>query len=188
MARQRRLMRSEHRGAQSANRLGYQKKIKRASRLSALAGSEEGLLSAIPARFKEMQMSEMIPQARGNTSRKVVTDAATARAIAKGRKKVRKFDTKGKPVKKAKAAKSAKPKATRGDGPSGRVAEILKLASRAQGVSREELNKLTKWKGAPWRWLFSNPRKNGYADRWGYRLRVEEGKAGEARYCVTAKR
>jgi hypothetical protein len=86
---------------------------------------------------------------------------------------------------KKKAAKTKK--ATRGDGPSGRVADILKLASRPKGVSREELNALTKWKGAPWKWLFKNPKGNGYCDRWGYHLRIAEDKDGETRYCVTMR-
>lgn len=47
------------------------------------------------------------------------------------------------------------------------VVEILKLASRPNGVSPRELNTLTTWKGAPWKWLFSNPKGNGYCDRWG---------------------
>ena len=88
-----------------------------------------------------------------------------------------------KPTKKAKASKPRQ----RGEGPSGRVVEILKLASRTNGVSREELNALTKWSGAPWKWLFMNPKGTGYCDRWGYTLRVIEGKEGETRY-VTTKR
>ena len=56
--------------------------------------------------------------------------------------------------------------------PKGMVVEILKLASRKDGVSPAELNKLTEWKGAPWKWLFSNPKGNGYCDRWGYKFKV----------------
>jgi hypothetical protein len=103
-----------------------------------------------------------------------------------------------KPTKSAKPAKTAKPgkkkakatkqkKATRGDGPRGMVVDILKLASRSNGVSREELNTLTKWSGAPWKWLFKNPKGTGYCDRWGYTLRIAEGKDGETRYCVTKR-
>jgi nucleotide-binding universal stress UspA family protein len=55
---------------------------------------------------------------------------------------------------KAKPAKESKPKS-----PRGMVVEILKLASRAKGVSPAELNELTKWKGAPWKWLFANPKR-----------------------------
>lgn len=66
------------------------------------------------------------------------------------------------------------------------VLKILALTSRKDGVSPAELNKLTKWKGAPWKWLFSNPKKNGYADRWGYTFRVTKSAEGETRYSVRA--
>jgi hypothetical protein len=72
---------------------------------------------------------------------------------------------KGKPAKNA--APVAKTKA-----PRGMVVNILKHASRPKGVTPDELNTLTKWKGAPWKWLFSNPKKNGYCDRWYYKLTV----------------
>jgi hypothetical protein len=49
---------------------------------------------------------------------------------------------------------------------------ILKLASRAKGVTPAELNKLTEWKGAPWKWLFSNAKGTSYCDRWGYKVKV----------------
>jgi hypothetical protein len=39
-------------------------------------------------------------------------------------------------------------------------------------VSPQKLNELTEWRGAPWKWLFSNPKKTGYADRWGYKFTV----------------
>ena len=52
------------------------------------------------------------------------------------------------------------------------VVQILKLASRPKGVTPDELNKLTRWRGAPWKWLFSNPKKNGYCDRWNYKLTI----------------
>jgi hypothetical protein len=121
-------------------------------------------------------------------------DAATATAIAKSRKRVRKFDAKGKeqpskstkPKAKAKKTKAAKT-AKRGDGPSGKVVDILKLASRPNGASREELNTLTEWSGAPWKWLFKNPKGTGYCDRHGYTLRTIEGKDGEVRYCTTKR-
>jgi hypothetical protein len=79
----------------------------------------------------------------------------------------------GKAKAKVKGAKAkAEPKTTRGKHPSGMVEAILKLASRAKGVSPAELNELTKWKGAPWKWLFKNPKGNGYCDRWGYSFEV----------------
>src|SRR5262245_23926569 len=88
------------------------------------------------------------------------------------------------PAKAAKAKPAAKPKAERK--PKGMVVKILALASRKDGVSPAELNKLTTWKGAPWKWLFSNPKGNGYCDRWGYKFKVVNDD-GETRYCVTAK-
>jgi hypothetical protein len=71
--------------------------------------------------------------------------------------------------------------------PTGKVARILKLASRPNGASRAELNKLTGWRGAPWRWLFTNPKRTGYADRWNYKFSVIEGEDGEVRYHVAKK-
>jgi len=94
-----------------------------------------------------------------------------------------------KPKKSAKAkakAKTAKPAAKAERKPRGMVVKILALASRKGGVSPAELNKLTKWTGAPWKWLFSNPKGNGYADRWGYKFKVAQVD-GETRYCVTPK-
>jgi hypothetical protein len=108
---------------------------------------------------------------------------------------LRHFDAKGKEqqpskstkrkakTKKTKAAKTAK----RGYGPSGKVVDILKLTSRPNGVSRQELIDLTKWQGAPWKWLLKNPKGTGYCDRHGYTLRTIEGKDGEVRYCTTKR-
>jgi len=89
---------------------------------------------------------------------------------------------------KGKTPKAGKPKGERkAKGPSEKVAEALKLAGRPNGASRAELDTAMGWKpgSAPWKWLFSNPKKNGYCDRWGYRLEVLEGKSGEARYKVS---
>lgn len=83
----------------------------------------------------------------------------------------------------AKTAKSTAPKAPKA--PRGFVVDILRLSCRPSGVSRDELNDLTKWKGAPWKWLFKNPKKTGYCDRWGYTLKITEGKDGEVRYHTT---
>jgi len=141
-------------------------------------------------------------------------DGASAAAIKKSRRKPVKFDQNGKPQqqkprplivqaglvdppskKKPKAkpaakpaskktkAKTAKPKAKAKET---MVAEILRLASRPSGVSREELNEATGWKGAPWKWLFSNPKKNGFCDRHGYRLKIIEAEDG-VRYRVTKR-
>lgn len=96
-----------------------------------------------------------------------------------------------KTAKKATAKSASKAKANGKDkapkSPKGMVVEILKLASRTNGASREELNNLTEWKGAPWKWLFKNPKNNGYCDRWGYKLAILEGKNGETRYKVEKK-
>jgi hypothetical protein len=67
------------------------------------------------------------------------------------------------------------------------VVEILKLASRAKGVSPAELNELIKWKGAPWKWLFAKPKKTGYSDRWGYKLTVLNPENGGVRYQVVKR-
>ena len=65
----------------------------------------------------------------------------------------------------------------------------MKLAARTKGVSPTELNELTKWKGAPWKWLFSNPKGNGYCDRFGYKfwITTEEDNARAVRYHVEKK-
>jgi hypothetical protein len=90
---------------------------------------------------------------------------------------------------KPKAAKVAKASKTGGKktatGPSGKAAECLALAARKGGVSPAELNELTKWKGAPWKWLFENPKGNGWCQRWGYSLEVLKGDDGVTRYKVT---
>ena len=82
-------------------------------------------------------------------------------------------------------SKAAGPKKARPDGktPSPITADILKLASRKNGVSPQELNDLTQWKGAPWRWNFTNPKGKGYCDRFGYSFEVAKVD-GETRYKV----
>ena len=96
---------------------------------------------------------------------------------------------KAKAVKKPAAKKvAAKKAATKRDGdkPSGMTAELVKLALRASGVTPAQLNEHSKWKGAPWKWFFSNPKKTGVADRFGYKLKVErDGRA--VTYFLTAK-
>lgn len=95
------------------------------------------------------------------TNTKTKTNRAAKRAAASTERR--------KPTAKAKAAA----RTPRGDAkPKGMVVEILKLSCRAKGVTPEELNALTKWKGAPWKWLFKNPKKTGYCDRWGYTFEV----------------
>jgi len=65
------------------------------------------------------------------------------------------------------------------------VAAILKLASRKNGATREELNALTGWSGAPWKWLFANPKGTGYANRHGYHFEVIQRTSGEIAYKVS---
>jgi len=43
-----------------------------------------------------------------------------------------------------------------------------------QGGVSPELNEVSGWKGAPWRWTFSNRLGTGWADRRGYKLVVEK--------------
>ncbi len=93
-------------------------------------------------------------------------------------------------AKSAKPTKSGKPRADRkASGPSGLVADCLKLAARSRGdrrlgVDATELNETTKWTGAPWKWLFHNPKNTGWCQRWGYDLTVFTGADGEKRYFV----
>ncbi|WP_208821399.1 hypothetical protein [Bradyrhizobium neotropicale] len=140
-------------------------------------------------------------QALANEQGKPVTlrDPVTDKLLGKAKPaKKAPVKAKGKPAKKAAkkpaakakpAAKSkpvAAPKTPKTKAPRGMVVEILKLASRAKGVSPAELNELTEWKGAPWKWLFSNPKKNGYCDRWGYKFTVLQTDDG-VRYQVVKK-
>lgn len=92
-----------------------------------------------------------------------------------------------------KARKPVAQRSTR-EGPTGITADILKLASRTNGASAEELNALTAeksstghaWKGTPWKWSFENPKGNGWCQRWGYSLALlDDKKTGVRRYKVT---
>lgn len=81
----------------------------------------------------------------------------------------------------------AAPKKTGGrkaDAPTGMTAKVVELAARPNGATRAELNELTQWKGAPWKWFFSNPKGTGVCDRFGYGFEVrKEGRT--AHYHVT---
>src|SRR5579862_759300 len=119
------------------------------------------------AQPKESTVSKTNLKTRENrTVKKTATKTATKRPNANARTKVK---------------ADAKPKQ-----PKGMVVEILKLSSRENGVSPAQLNELTKWKGAPWKWLFSNPKKTGYCDRWGYTFKVVDFN-GETRYKTEKK-
>jgi hypothetical protein len=123
-------------------------------------------LSSIPStpRSKAEQAAEVKALSKG---KKVTKLASTAKELTEASSKL-----KGKKAAKAKSAKSktSKPK---GDGqPEGKSAECIRLALRKNGVTPAELNEFTGWKLAPWRWLYSNPKKTGWADRFGYKLEV----------------
>jgi len=68
---------------------------------------------------------------------------------------------------------------------------VLPLALRLEQKKPRSprLNELTEWKGAPWKWLFSNPKKTGYCDRWGYKLTLltDKENARAVRYHVVKK-
>lgn len=114
-----------------------------------------------------------------STARKPAAKAKPAARTSDRRKP--KAKAKASAARPTKAAKEVKVKQPRGMG-----IEILKLASRAKGVSPSELRELTKWKGVPWKWTFSNPKKTGYCDRFGYTFEVLDVD-GETRYKVTKK-
>jgi hypothetical protein len=132
------------------------------------------------------------PEAPKRTKQQAAANLKAAKAAsakAKKEKTMAKTATaKKKPAaKKATAkkatAKVAKPKS---DKPVGMTGELVKLALREKGVTPAQLNEHSEWKGAPWKWFFSNPKKTGVADRFGYKLRVErEGRA--VTYFLTAK-
>jgi hypothetical protein len=69
--------------------------------------------------------------------------------------------------------------------PEGKTAELIALALRPEGVSTAELNEVSQWKGAPWRWNFHNPKGNGWAQRFGYQFRAEKGEGRQVRYFLT---
>jgi hypothetical protein len=131
---------------------------------------------------KAKPTSKAAKLAARRASNEAAIKAADAAKAAKGKTaKGKAPKAKAKPTGKNGAALKAKE-------PRGMVVEILKLASRPhKGVSPAELNELTKWKGAPWKWLFSNPKGNGYCDRWGYDFQVVKGEDGGVRYLTTKK-
>lgn len=86
-----------------------------------------------------------------------------------------------------KIVKASKPvKAPTSEGPTGKVAECITLALRPQGVTAKELNELTGWNGAPWRWNFSNPKNTGWAQKHGYDFEAKK-ENGVTTYHLTAK-
>lgn len=116
-------------------------------------------------------------------------EAQMAKDIATLEKQEREAKKKKREQQKAATAarkSNAAPKRKRADGPSDKVKEIIRLACRKNGVSPQELNEAIKWKGAPWKWLFSNKNKTGYAEKFGYKFWVEKAD-GVTRYHLEKK-
>lgn len=139
-------------------------------------------------------LAEARKQADREGTTVVVRDATTDKVLAKVKPNGKATATakakgKAKPAKATKA-KPAKAKPTAKREPRGKTVKILELAARKGGVTPAELNKLTKWRGAPWRWLFQNPKGAGWCDRFGYKFEVIEPSKGDGRvaYKVTAKK
>jgi len=134
--------------------------------------NEEGTPVSIRNTTTDKRIATMKPTTKQTKTAPKSKSAPKAKPAAK--------PAKAKATAKTNSAKPAK------EGPSGMVAKIIELALRAKGVSPAELNKLTTWKGAPWKWLFCNPKKTGYADRWGYKFSVE--KTDEGTFYKLAKK
>jgi hypothetical protein len=96
---------------------------------------------------------------------------------------------KGKQAKKAKASTKAAPKAKakakpKSDGPT-MASRVVALCQRKNGASPAELNELTHWHAAPWRWMIGNNHKGtGFADRLGLKFNVTKDD-GETRYHLS---
>jgi hypothetical protein len=67
-----------------------------------------------------------------------------------------------------KADKPARePKAPKTE-PEGKYKLIVDLCCRETGASPQELHEATGWTGAPWKWLLTNPKNTGLAQKYGY--------------------
>ena len=67
-----------------------------------------------------------------------------------------------------KADKPARePKAQKTE-PEGKYKLIVDLCCRETGASPQELHEATGWTGAPWKWLLTNPKNTGLAQKYGY--------------------
>lgn len=87
----------------------------------------------------------------------------------------------------AKPAKVAAPKAPPRDKsqPAGMAAKIIALCSRPEGATPAQLNELTNWSKAPWKWLLQNRKGTGFCDRFGYTLTDRDEGSKAAIYRMT---
>jgi hypothetical protein len=74
-------------------------------------------------------------------------------------RKVRSTVKAGKPAREPKAPKTE---------PEGKYKLIVDLCCRESGASPQELHEATGWTGAPWKWLLTNPKNTGLAQKYGY--------------------
>ncbi len=72
-----------------------------------------------------------------------------------------------KPAKPAAEKTERAPRAAKTE-PEGKYKQIIDLCARETGASPTELNELTGWTGAPWKWLLHNPKQTGLAQKYGY--------------------
>jgi hypothetical protein len=52
--------------------------------------------------------------------------------------------------------------------PEGKYKLIVDMCCRETGASPQELHEATGWTGAPWKWLLTNPKGTGLAQKYGY--------------------
>jgi hypothetical protein len=146
-----------------------------------LLATPEADIGLTPARTAKRK-AKQIAAATGKPV--TVRDATTDKVIATAKPANRKHAAKPKTKANGKAKPKPKPK-HRNDGPQGKVALVLKLASRPNGASRKELIEATSWEKLPWRWSFENPKGTGWTQRHGLSFKVIERKSGEAAYKVS---
>lgn len=162
-----------------------------------MEGAAQALGVTIPAARKG-HLSAPVGSVEDDTKAPATAEATTTAPTAEQEnamsKKAATATRKSKPAKKGKPAKSTARRAPKSDaarttkaGASDKdsmVGKVIELASRPNGASPAELNKLSGWKGCPWKWQFSNPKKTGWCDRRGLGFEVKTAD-GETRYCVT---
>lgn len=84
-----------------------------------------------------------------------------------------------KPAREPKVRAEKQPRAPRAPKtePSGMAAKIVQMCSRPEGATPTDLNELTNWSKAPWRWLLSNRKGTGFAERFGYSFEASKDQA-----------